>query len=1425
MKKILVILLFVISAMHAVLAQSPYWMRSAGGSAADEGMKISIDANNNTYTTGYFSGTCTFSTGLSLTANGATDIFVSKVNDQGILQWVVKAGGMGPDRGYSIKADQQGNCYVTGIYFGTATFGTTTINSAGGSQDVFIAKYTTAGVLQWVVSAGGTEGELGNGITVDNSGNVFVTGQFSGTAQFGSISLTSVINPSTLLPSIDVFITKLDASGNFLWAKKGSADYTDRGLDIAADPFGNVYVTGQFSDTITFDYTHNNNMYNAIFLIKYNSSGTEQWFKIIGGSSMNIAYGIAVDANSNIYLTGDFLGTLIFFGSPNVQLTNTYQNNIFVAKYDNAGNFLWGQADGSSSDVSSRAIALDDSSNAYIVGNFRCTFSEYADVFGQGTFNSVGFKDIFVTKYNCNGQRKWMRQGGGQREDFGTGIAVNTFKQTIITGSFNEKIFFPSSFNFTYPNSIYFPYFYPAYTGTYCSDVYYGDYCCIMSYGNSDILIAKAIDLSRQPYDYYMRFPGNCTRPFVSGCINFSSGYDNYCEGDSVEACNHTHLNGATNTSEYSPGSYSPGPYFTWHWSNGSNYNYITVNSSGNYSVTITSLDGCHTSSDTIYATIHPLPAKPLISDDYIVNTNALYPQTIHLCYPENVTLTGTTTAPYYYWSDNYGNLIDSSLSITVDETGYYYFIVVDDFGCMNSNAVYVIVDNALTPLNPGIMLCNDIDHNDSIEICLGQGFTILLYDTVTNPAGNLICIDYANTIWTITPAIPYSEYCETWINCYPSLSGYYQINAQMIRLNYCDTDTFIFSKTIYVTVYPVPVVNITISGNTEICPGDTTVLTASGASSYNWYGPGIISDPYQASISVNMPGYYQVSTSVVDSNGCTGTGGAYVYVYIKPSPVITMIPSSGLICPNDSVLLHCSGIGYFQWYSSTGAFGTNSSSVYVSTPGFYYCVLSDTSGCLLSSNSVEVLNYATPYLIATPSTVLCPGSSCTITAVTSPGSTIQWQSPFSGSSLTQTVTSPGTYHCHITLCGIMTEASIIITMSSPVAEITPAGPLEICATDSIMLTANSGMVGYQWSVPGSYNPFVFVSQAGIYTLTTTDAFGCTATDNFILSLHPEIPSPIVSDTSICAGNSITLQVISSGSVDWFLYPSGGTPFASGSSYTTPVLTTNTIYYVQNTDTLCNSERIPLTVTVYAPPNAPVINNNSPLCVGDTLKLSTNLVPGGIYQWTGPNGFSSALQNPEILNVSANNSGTYTLTCLLNGCQGGASDTNIVINANPMLDFGNDTIACIGVPYVINPGNYANYLWQDNSTNSTYLVNTYGMYSVIVTDFNGCKANDSILINFVDCSEIIIPNVFTPNGDGLNDFFSVYAPGSTGFICRIYNRWGKLIAIIEGSEKSWDGRVKPGGGKATDGVYYYIIGYNDYKGEAKNDHGFFHLIR
>jgi len=168
--------------------------------ATNRGRGIATDSSGNCYVTGHFQGTATFGS-ITLTNSGNHDIFIAKLDPNGNFLWVKRADGGNREYGYGIATDGNGNCYVTGYFEGTATFGSTTLTSNGG-QDIYITKLDSSGNFLWAQKAGGTEWDNGYGIAIDSSGNCYVTGIFNGTATFGSTTLTS--NGGQ-----DIFIAKL----------------------------------------------------------------------------------------------------------------------------------------------------------------------------------------------------------------------------------------------------------------------------------------------------------------------------------------------------------------------------------------------------------------------------------------------------------------------------------------------------------------------------------------------------------------------------------------------------------------------------------------------------------------------------------------------------------------------------------------------------------------------------------------------------------------------------------------------------------------------------------------------------------------------------------------------------------------------------------------------------------------------------------------------------------------------------------------------------------------------------------------------------------------------------------------------------------------------------------------------------------------
>jgi hypothetical protein len=185
------------------------WVKQAGagGTSGNYGFGIAVDVNGNSYVTGVLTGTATFD-GTNLTTTGSSDVFVAKYGTDGTLAWAKKAGGdagaiNGSSRGIAI--DGSGNSYVTGYFNDTTTFGGTNLNSRGGS-DIFVAKYDSAGTLAWAKQEGGANNDYGDGIAVDGTGNIYVTGDFSGSATFGGTTLTST-------SSSDVFVAKYISGG------------------------------------------------------------------------------------------------------------------------------------------------------------------------------------------------------------------------------------------------------------------------------------------------------------------------------------------------------------------------------------------------------------------------------------------------------------------------------------------------------------------------------------------------------------------------------------------------------------------------------------------------------------------------------------------------------------------------------------------------------------------------------------------------------------------------------------------------------------------------------------------------------------------------------------------------------------------------------------------------------------------------------------------------------------------------------------------------------------------------------------------------------------------------------------------------------------------------------------------------------------
>lgn len=415
----------------------------------DYGTAIKVDASGNSYVLGTFMGTVDFDAGAAvqdLVSAGYEDIFLAKYDASGNFVWAKRIGGTNTESGQALALDASGNIYITGFFIGTTDFdpgsGVQNLTSTAGNIDLFLAKYDASGNYVWAKRMGGSGSETGNGLAIDASGNCYVTGSFSGTADFDPAAATTQNLVST--GNQDVFLAKYDASGNYIWAKgMGSVD-VDAGNGVAVDASGNSYITGLFWGTADFDPGPAvQNLLHAgagdIFLAKYDASGNYIWAKRIGGSGTDNGRNVVVDASGNVCITGSFQGANVNF-DPNgglQYLNDAGSGDIFMAKYDASGNYVWAKNMGGTAVDYCRGLAIDAANNIYVTGGFNGT-ADFDP--GTGTYNltPAGSTDIYLAKYDASGNFIWVKSMGGTNSDVASALAVDASGNTYITGYFTE---------------------------------------------------------------------------------------------------------------------------------------------------------------------------------------------------------------------------------------------------------------------------------------------------------------------------------------------------------------------------------------------------------------------------------------------------------------------------------------------------------------------------------------------------------------------------------------------------------------------------------------------------------------------------------------------------------------------------------------------------------------------------------------------------------------------------------------------------------------------------------------------------------------------------------------------------------------------------------------------------------------------------
>ncbi len=385
------------------------WQHTIGSTSDDRARGIARDSLGNIYVTGAFSGTIDFdpSGGVTnLTSGGGLDIFVLKLDSNGVFQWARKFGNSGSsDIGYGITVDSLDNVLITGQFSGTFDFDPTanTANlTSAGSSDIFVLKLTGTAGFTWAKRMGGTGSDRGTAITTDSTDRVYTTGNFSGTADFDPS--TAVVANLVSAGSTDIFVSRLNSDGTNSYAGRLGGSSSDGGHDIEIDGGGNIYTTGFFSGTADFNPNGlTNNLTSGggtdVFLSKLDPTGAYLLARRVGGSGDDRGRGLAIESGGAVGLTGHFTGTVDFNPDTAVKnLTSAGSYDAFLLRLNSGGGFLSARKIGGTGSDMGRAIAKDSADSLVVTGFYTGTVT--IDT-GAGLFplTSSGGLDIFLAKF------------------------------------------------------------------------------------------------------------------------------------------------------------------------------------------------------------------------------------------------------------------------------------------------------------------------------------------------------------------------------------------------------------------------------------------------------------------------------------------------------------------------------------------------------------------------------------------------------------------------------------------------------------------------------------------------------------------------------------------------------------------------------------------------------------------------------------------------------------------------------------------------------------------------------------------------------------------------------------------------------------------------------------------------------------------
>jgi gliding motility-associated-like protein len=1092
------------------------------------------------------------------------------------------------------------------------------------------------------------------------------------------------------------------------WSTYHGGDNEDSFRDIAIDAVGNVYVVGstRSSNAIITPPSSQSMIAGGsdVFLAKYDTNGSRIWATYFGGEGDDFGQSIDLDANGNIFITG------LTFSNNGIATAGTHQSfnsgngDTFVAKFTSTGAVVWGSYLGGNGFDFANDIEIDITGNPSIVG----WTNSVSNIVTVGAFQNTlrGQDDALVAKFDTNGQLLWATYFGDIGFDTGLQIESDGFGNIIASGwtSSTANIATAGAFQTTYGGS--------SADGFLVVFNSSGSRNWATYYGGSGDDYGDALFVTI-PGDIYLsgftNSPNNIASPSAYQ-PNIATGFDSFLARFS------------------SAGTRFWGTYFG---GNGDDTAF-RIREGNDAAIFMVG----HTSSTNNIST----------ANAYQINKSGS--QDVFLSRFEN---DGSLS-----WSTYYGGMAnDFGYGLVIDASDDI-FIIGNTEGSTNlstNQAVqltygggtfdgFITKFSLCTPpvlnFNNSGFTCSPVNYVFEMELIGQPPFTIYYsIDGIEQSPW----ITSSSTFFPNVDAIDWTKIIQidsvksgSCLGNINSVYGFVQVRDSIratIFSYVCDEATQTYT------------VNVDLSGgafgkfqsigpNTGFIDNITNRFTS-------------LPIPYDDNYSFQ---FTEIGTfSNCDTITLMGVAGCK-----DPClPLNVTSSSNSPVCAGSTLSIMAEGGTSYIWQGPNGFAYTGQNplinEVTAINAGTYTVTATDSNGCTgVTSVNVTIIQPSSGSISS--NSPVCFGDIINLNVTG--GTQYTWSGPNNFSSTEDSPKIPnasnlnaGEYFVTVTdVQGCIRIASVMVNVTNQInPQVSSNGPL--CNGTTLNLMASGG-VSYQWNGPSGYssnlqNPSIIntsIQNSGNYTVTVTAANNCFATASIQVIIHDLTTVNISSNTPVCVGNQIILMVSEGISYQW----SGPNGFMNSTQ--NPVI---------DIATLQNSGLYSVTVTsaegctgtaiatlLVNPLPVPTINANSPLCIGNNLQLMSS--GGDLYNWSGPNGFVSTLQNPVIDNITSLSAGSYTLTVTASNSCTASTNTIVTLNQGPIIIASSNSPVCHEGDINLQLSGGVSYQWQgpnnftssaQNPTLNNVNLSYSGTYNVTVTGQNGCTtiASTNVIVN------------------------------------------------------------------------------------------------